>query len=52
MRISLTALISISFDQLIANLFICSPKDHLEFTIVRESIRKKLEASLLLGAHG
>lgn len=24
-----------------------SPKDHLEFTIVRDNIRKKLEVSLL-----
>lgn len=30
--------------------FICSPKDHLEFTIVRDSIRRKMEASSLFCA--
>lgn len=30
----------------------CSPKDDLEFTIVRESIRNKLEVHLFSSIHG
>ena len=38
-------MLSINFQICVLILFICSPKDDLEFSIVRENIREKLSVS-------